>query len=150
MRFVAKNHAARAERMVSVLLSANALDLIKREEKDFLSIVLGGITEEELLEHSLRYPYLLWNCYDETIALDFLRNRAADLEKFKKDELRLRIKEIELQAAQIDEEQKLLLKMIPENLAKKAKLIRDLGTDRLEVKNAWTGVVHENYCTFSA
>ncbi len=138
-RFVATNFGNDAERMIAVLLSSNAFDLIKSEERDFITVLLDGVTDKKLLQHSLNYPYLLWNCYDEKSGLQFLRNRATELEKLEKSNLQLRLEEIELQVVQTGKEQKLLLEMLPPEFSEKATFIRDLGIDRLEVKNAWTG-----------
>ena len=124
----------------STLLSLPGLDILKREELDEIGLALEGWSGKQLEEHSLNYSILYYNSYGKKTNLDFIEKKILALKKNGKEELKKKTGKMLAEARQTAEKQEKLLAQIKDGQTRRlAVLLRDLGFERLEMKNCWAG-----------
>ncbi|MFH0712960.1 MAG: PEP-utilizing enzyme [Candidatus Micrarchaeota archaeon] len=117
----------------SILASPDKLDMIKKEELA-LAKLKQAPTTENLRKHAFVFPISFYNSYNEEKNIEFLRNRLAVLKAY--DSLRA---EMETELSERKKKQIQLEKNLSDKGKRAAWFLREIGWDRLELKNYWAG-----------
>ena len=126
--------------VLAILLASGDFDVVKREEHALLKMALEGWDRQKLEKHASDYAILFYNSYNKETNLAFLEKRIKRHHKLGKSEVEKSLREISDSVAEIKEKQKKLLDKIKDGqTVQLALLLRDLGFDRFELKDAWAG-----------
>lgn len=117
----------------SILASPIKLDMIKKEELA-LATLKQTPTTENLREHAFAFPISFYNSYNEEKNIEFLKNRLAALKAY--DSLRM---EMETELSERKKKQTQLENNLSDKGKRAAWFLREIGWDRLELKNYWAG-----------
>lgn len=130
--------------IISLLLSFDSFDLVKREEKELAELSLQEWDEAALERHSIKYAGLFYNSYDKQANLSFLRGRAEKFRAMGESGVKKIVGKMELGAEDVGRKQQKIFSQINDGRVREAAtLLRDLGFDRFELKNYWAGAEYK-------
>ncbi len=123
-----------------VFTISEQLDDVQKEQLDFTKLVSQEYSENNLLAHTSKYPWLVFGQFDENKVVEFLKEMA---ENFKDRNFKAKLK-------QIEQEKKENTKKKGEYLAKLdyedkkeaiflARLLQEQSVRRMDIKSFWIG-----------
>jgi len=121
------------------LSSPADLDETMKERIDFLNIMKNdSVSDEELVNYSMKYPALFFNTYDEDQIMQFLNERLK--ERKTKNEIDYEIKKMKMNVLSIkNRHTEIYSQFNDENLESYAKILQRVGLDRYRLKHTWSG-----------
>lgn len=122
-----------------LLTTPTDLDIIKREEMDFLDLASGKASEENLMKHAEKHPWLFINTDNDRLVADYLNGRLKQFKITKQQAAQRKAEIAEEKKRILDAQQKLLQKAQNPLIGRLSGLVRALATDRLELKSVWAG-----------
>lgn len=125
---------------IGKLLALPGLDILKREEIDLIKMAIKGYDSSDIETHTLKYSILFYNSYNRETIFGFIKEKLQKLSILNKEELEMKLEEIKTKVAEVEKSQSSLIRRIKNNeLLNYILFLRDIGLDRLELKNSWAG-----------
>lgn len=116
--------------------SSHKVDLIQQERIDFYNLLEKEITIGALKEHAKKYPCFFFNTYNWEAIFSYLQER---IKETKRGELEREINRAQQKKEQMEKKKQELLLVLSDETKRYATTLMELGHDRLELKNCWSG-----------
>lgn len=132
---------AHMEQYFSVLSMSHEPDLVLQEELDWIALVAEGDSQSavELIQHSLKYPFICFNILTPEQFFTIMRERVRT-SKHEKARLLRRKREIFEEKEKIKKKQDELFHTLNDEEVKHlSTVLQVMGTKRFEIKNCWAG-----------
>ena len=143
LKSLLKKNFKDVEEKFITLTTPTDIDLIKEEELAAYKLSFKKkISENDLLKHSEKFPWLFWNTYDYKIVMDFLRKKFADLQSIEKKERVRRIEHVKEEHKKHNLEFGKIInsaKKNKEEIKYLSSIFGKLAVDRLKLKSWWGG-----------
>lgn len=130
----------KADEYFSLLAQSTEIDIIKREELDFLQMRFAEKPMVDvLLKHANTHPWYFFNTYERMSAIAFLEKRIREV-ALTPQAAQARTMEIHHEQNTLKQKQQKALKELNDaKIDYFATLFQQLGHDRLELKAVWSG-----------
>ena len=120
----------------SKIIKGFELDLIQQEVADWLTLLKNIDDQQKLIEHAKTYPAFFFNTYDWKSIISYLENRKKQQTK---EEVSEQVIHIHAQKQKVAKERKEVLRTVSKRAEFISEIIIELGNDRLQLKNCWSG-----------
>ena len=120
-----------------IITSSSKLDLIQQERVDFSRIKeKDNESEVAIKKHAKKYPCFFFNTYKWESILLYLQQRKKQMTT---EESKKEIENIYAQKKNMEKKKQELLFTLSNDVKEYATILMELGHDRLELKNCWSG-----------